>query len=95
MNFLPTILIAIILFQNHDLPLPISDYCDKQDRKTESWRRLLLNTNEAKNKDKEAEKSEVNVKDEPFAVSKSTYVTKNTQKWETEFNATAIFQDTK
>lgn len=73
MNFLPTILIAIILFQNHGLPLLISAYCDKQDRKIESWQRLLLNTNEAKNKEKAAEKSEVNVKDVPFTVSKPAY----------------------
>lgn len=82
MNFLPTILIAIILFQNHDLPLPISAYCDKQDRKIKSWQGLLLNTNEAKNKGKAEEKSETNVKYVPFAVSKPTYEKKKKKrKW--------------
>ena len=41
---------------------------------------LLWNTNEIKNKEKAAEKTEVNVKDVPFAVSKPTFVSKKKEK---------------
>lgn len=56
---------------------------------------LLLNTNEDKNKEKAAEKTEVNVKDVPFAVSKPTLVSKKKKrKKETELKPTVLFHDT-